>query len=236
MKRLMIGLVVMTLLLIGCSGGNAADKKIEEINERLKTDANIYILENRLAEMTNEPLKDFTNTINLLRWVAQNSDDEYEKEMNNKLADLLEKDDLEGVKQFYKELGGELKKDKTKDETPSEESSLETWKVDNDKKFGVMSLHTANIFFDAGFEVGLEDRERIAEMISGNLVYMDRENRSDFEAMSDLIVENNVNEAKEIFETLKLKYISDDKMGLFDKLGEYTSQEELSAAIDEILK
>lgn len=105
MKKVVIGLVVMMLLLLSCSG---EERQIKKVNEHIKIQANYVISSSELKEKRGDPV-DHTSIINLLKQTAEHSDNEYEKEMNTKMADLLEKGDLVGVKALYVELGGELK-------------------------------------------------------------------------------------------------------------------------------
>ena len=98
--------IVALMLLAGCS--NTEERETKQINENIMILANNAILEEQYSETT-EKKADYTNTIKILRNEAEYSENAYEREISKKLADMLENDDLEGVKALYVELGGILK-------------------------------------------------------------------------------------------------------------------------------
>jgi len=100
LKKIIIACVIL-LLLAGCNGGEKDTSTIDLI----KSDIELYFTNNKLEEKGGNGIS-FEGTIERLKSGAEFYEDEYEKEIQIKLAELLEKNDKEGLESLYKEIGG----------------------------------------------------------------------------------------------------------------------------------
>lgn len=217
----------MMMLLAGCS--DPEERKLKEVNERLMTEAKLYILDNKIAEMDDGELRDYTSTIGMLKSNAEYATHEYEKEMYSRLAVLLEQDDLQGVKKFYVGLGGELE-----DEPINE--SIATTSTDSNLRSNITSLYTASLYINATFQFEDGDRDRVSDAIKETRMLKSEEARNKFDELAEFIKDDKKNEAEQLYKALLNEYVPQDRMNLYNKLDDYTDVESLNEAISEIVK
>jgi len=233
LKKLLIGLIVLVFL-AGCSGGEVNDLNSEnsvahvELNafdEILLKDASRYLM------FPDSPTPNLKN--NIVDFLLKNKDNSSDPEKIEQLARLIDADEYEAATELYLELGGEPLSPPKESEFGKEVREMNER---NDKNFGIQALHSANLFLSADFTITDEDRRATAELVNGSRMWISEENRKHFDKLAELIANNEVDAAKKVFNELKDKYIPEDKVDLFNKLGEANSADELGEWLDEISK
>lgn len=214
-------LIVFGLLLAGC-GGN---KGVNEL-ESLAKEAKLYLL-----EMESATKNDWKKEAEVHRKMAEFDKDESVKEKRLHFADLLEKKDIEGIKNFYKGLGGDLSKVSIKDKNAVDPETKK-----RDAKAVILALDTANTYFQATINLETEMRKKLADTIKRQKLLMIEENQKDIGQLAEQIEAGDKSGARIIYDKLYNRYIPVGKRSIFAKMQDAKSQEELERLIEEILK